>query len=86
MPDTLVRPGKVAQWGNGGAVRLSAASLERAGLHIDDAVDVIANEDEIVIRRRRPRVAMADLLARFDPAKHRHDLAFDDAPIGRETI
>jgi antitoxin component of MazEF toxin-antitoxin module len=86
MPEGLVRPGKVAQWGNGAAVRISAAALERAGLHVDDVVDVIANEDEIVIRRRRPRVAMTDLLARFDPAKHRHDLAFDSDPVGRETM
>jgi hypothetical protein len=28
---------------------------------------------------------MAELLAQFDPAKHRHDLAFDVAPVGSET-
>lgn len=29
--------------------------------------------------------AMADLLAKFDPSKHRHDLMLDDAPVGTET-
>jgi antitoxin component of MazEF toxin-antitoxin module len=85
MPDVLVRPGKVAQWGNSAAVRIGTAALERARLRVDDAVDVIASEDEIIIRRQRPRVTMAELLARFDPAKHRHDLAFDLDPVGTET-
>jgi antitoxin component of MazEF toxin-antitoxin module len=68
MPDVLIRPSKVAQWGNSAAVRIGAAVLERADLHLDDAVDVIANEDEIIIRKQRPHVTMAELLAQFEPA------------------
>ncbi len=85
MTDTMTRAGKVAKWGNSAAIRLTDSCLERAGLHIDDTVDVIATEDEIVIRRRRPPVTMDQLLATFDPAKHRHDLAFDLDPAGTET-
>jgi len=85
MSGVMIRPSKVAQWGNSAAVRIAAAALERANLHIDDAVDVIATEDEIVIRRRRPRVTMDELLAKFDPKKHRHDLVFDVDPSGTET-
>ena len=85
MPDTMVRPGKVAQWGNSAAARITAAALERAHLHVDDPVDVIATDDEIIIRRRRPQVTMGELLAKFDPDKHRHDLAFDQDPVGSET-
>jgi antitoxin component of MazEF toxin-antitoxin module len=66
MSDAMIRPGKVAQWGNSAAVR-------------------IATEDEIVIRRRRPHVTMDELLAKFDPAKHRHELVFDVDPSGTET-
>ncbi len=62
-----------------------AAALKRAGLNVDDAVDVIAGAEEIVIRRQRPRVTMAELLARFDPARHRHGPAFDGDPVGGET-
>jgi hypothetical protein len=36
-----------------------------ATLSIDDPVDIIADDDEIVIRRQRPRVTMDELLARF---------------------
>ncbi len=85
MSDVLIRSSKVAQWGNSAAVRIGTAALERAHLDVDDVVDVIASEDEIIIRRQRPRVTMAELLARFDPAKHRHDLAFDLEPAGTET-
>ena len=85
MSDTMIRASKVAQWGNSAAVRITAAELERARLHIDDAVDVIVIEDEIVIRRRRPSVTMEVLLAKFDPEKHRHDLTFDIDPTGTET-
>ncbi len=85
MPDVLIQPGKITQWGNRAAVRIGREALERAGLHVDDAVQIIASEDKIVIRRQRPRVGMAELLARFDPAKHRHDLTLDGKPVGSET-
>lgn len=85
VPDTLTKPSKVAQWGNSAAVRLATAALDKANLHVDDPVDVIAREGEIVIRKQRPRVTTADLLARFDPKKHRHDLQFDADPAGTET-
>ena len=86
MPDALVKPSRIAQWGNSAAVRLSSSVLERAGLRRDDPVDIIAREDEIVIRRQTPRLALDDLLARFDPEKHRHELMLNDAPVGGETI
>lgn len=81
----IVRPSKVAKWGNSPAIRIGAAALKRAHIAVDDFVDVIATDDEIIIRRQTPRVSMADLLAQFDPEKHRHDLAFDGEPAGTET-
>ncbi len=85
MTESLVRPSKIAQWGNSAAIRLGAAMLEHVHLQMDDAVDVIACGDEIIIRKQRPHVTMAELLAKFDPEKHRHDLAFDIEPAGSET-
>ena len=85
MSEAVVKSGRVAKWGNGPAVRLTVGLLQRANLRIDDPVEVVAREDEIVIRRRRPRLTMAELLAGFDPAKHRHELVSDDAPRGSET-
>jgi antitoxin component of MazEF toxin-antitoxin module len=85
MPSFITRPGKVAQWGNSAAIRIGTALLEHAHLHVDDVVEVIAGEEEIIIRRQRPSVTMATLLAQFDPEKHRHDIAFDVNPVGNET-
>lgn len=86
MPKAFVKPSRIAQWGNSAAVRLSASMLERANLHRDDAIDIIARDDEIIIRRQVPHLSLDDLLARFDPKKHRHDLMLDAPPVGRETI
>ncbi len=85
MSTIITRPGKVAQWGNSAAIRIGAAVLEHAHLSLGDIVEVIAGEDEIIIRRQRPRVTMAELLAQFDPATHRHDTALDVDPVGTET-
>ena len=49
-----------------------------------EAVDIDASSDEVVTPT--PRVTMAGLLARFDPANHRHDLVFDIEARGTETL
>lgn len=85
MSDVLVKPSKVAQWGNSAAVRLPQAALERAAFHVDDAIEVVAGEGEIIIRHPRARVRIEDLLAKFDPDKHRHAPMLDDSPVGIET-
>ena len=85
MADALVRSGKVAQWGNSAAVRISSAALQRAHLSVGDAVEVVARDDEIVVRRQRPQVSLDELLARFDPDNQRRDPVLDDTPIGSET-
>jgi len=85
MTDTTARATKIAQWGNSAAIRIGSAVLEAAQLRVDDTVDIIAGESEIIVRRRQPRVTMTELLEKFDPEKHRHDLAFDQDPAGTET-
>ncbi len=86
MSDTLVKSSKISQWGNSAAIRLSASVLERAKLHCDDLIEIIAREDEIIIRRQVPRPTLDDLLARFEPEKHRHERVLDDPPTGTEMI
>jgi antitoxin component of MazEF toxin-antitoxin module len=85
VSDPATRPTKISQWGNSAAIRLGTAILESAQMQIDDAVDVSVREFEIIIRRAQPRVTMTELLEKFDPEKHRHDLAFDQEPAGTET-
>jgi antitoxin MazE len=86
MSDATAKTGKIARWGNSAAVRLPSAVLAQAQLRVDDAVEVIARADEIVIRRQRPRVTLDALLAQFDPEKHRHDPLLDDPSVGIETL
>ena len=85
MDDVVTRPSKIALWGNSAAVRIGAAVLARAHFAVSDPVDIIASDDEIIIRRKRPAVTMAELLANFDPEKHRHDVSLDVEPVGVET-
>jgi antitoxin MazE len=86
MSDAIVRTSKIARWGNSAAVRLPTAALEQARLQVDEPVEIVARDGEVVIRRQRPRVTLDDLLSRYDPEKHRHELITDDAPVGRETL
>jgi antitoxin MazE len=86
MADVTARPSKIVKWGNSAAVRLASSALDAAQMQVTDPVDVIATEGEIIIRRRYPKVTMAELLAKFDPDKHRRDLILDDAPVGKETL
>jgi antitoxin component of MazEF toxin-antitoxin module len=76
---------KLGQWGNSAAVRISTATLESAHLKVDDAVEIVATDGEIVIRRLIPEVTLNDLLDRFDPSIHRHELMLDFPPVGTET-
>jgi antitoxin component of MazEF toxin-antitoxin module len=85
MSDMIVKFSKVALWGNSAAVRLTSAALLRASFHVDDPVEVVAGDGEIIIRHPRPHVRLDDLLAKFDPQKHRHAPMLDDGPVGLET-
>jgi len=76
---------KVAKWGNGAAVRLNTVVLEESNLRLHDAVEMIARDGEIIIRRVAPEVTLDALLDRFDPAIHRHDLMLNFPPVGTET-
>ncbi len=46
-------------------------------------------EDGVITMRSARKVSLAELLAGFDPSKHRHspeDRVWDDPPRGRETL
>jgi len=71
-----------------GQQRRRAAQLRHTrgrALHVDDPVELVFREGEVIIRRPRPQVRLDDLLARFDPDRHRHEPILDSAPAGRES-
>ena len=50
---------------------------------------VFAEENGAVILRSARKPTLSELLAGFDPARHRHsaeDRVWDDAPRGKETL
>ena len=71
------------KWGNSLGVRLPKPILELAGLVEGDRVDVLAEEDHLVIRRARVR--LADLLAACNP-ENRPDPVDWGSDVGREVI
>ena len=62
------------------------AKPECVGWRVDDAMPGITRGNERGMWRPRPRVTMAELLARFDPVKQGHELTFDGDPMGKEAL
>lgn len=58
----------VKKWGNSASVRIPAAVMEAARLHLDETVDVREEEGRIVIEPVRPgEFELTRLLARITP-------------------
>jgi antitoxin MazE len=77
---------RIARWGNSQAVRLSRATLERAGLAVGDEVSVEAEADRIVLerpRRIRGRYRLEELVARV-PKEYRPAEQDWGEPVGSE--
>ncbi len=75
----------IKKWGNSASVRIPAAIMEAAHLHIDDAVDVREEDGRIVIEPIRPkRYALTALLAGITPHNLHGEADFGPA-IGRES-
>jgi len=74
----------IRKWGNRAAVRLPAGTLERAGLSIDDPVEVREEEGRIVIEPAKPaRVNLDELIAGITE-ENRHEETDWGPPQGRE--
>ncbi|HSV29990.1 MAG TPA: AbrB/MazE/SpoVT family DNA-binding domain-containing protein [Candidatus Omnitrophota bacterium] len=73
--------------GNSQGVRIPKAILDQCGLR--DEVEMTVEGEALVIRPFKPKKKLSDLLAAFDPGKHRHgadERPWDDAPAGSETL
>lgn len=57
---------RVQKWGNSQGLRLAKHVLERARISVGDDVEVIAGEEEILIRKvSRPRFDLAEMVSRM---------------------
>jgi antitoxin MazE len=74
----------IRKWGNSAAVRLPAGALERAGLSIDDPVEVREEDGRIVIEKAEPAHLDLDELIAGITEENRHDEVDWGPPMGRE--
>lgn len=74
----------IRKWGNSAAVRLPAGVLERAGLSIDDPVEVRVEDGRIVIEPVKPTHINLDELIAGITEENRHDEVDWGPPVGRE--
>lgn len=71
------------RWGNSLGVRLPKPLLEQVGMSEGISVDIVAEDDHLVIRRARPK--LAELLAQCRPENRPDEVDFGP-PVGRELI
>lgn len=71
--------------GNSQGIRIPKAILDQCGL--SGEVEMTVEGEALVIRPSRKKPKLSELLASFDPERHRQDeRPWDDAPVGRETL
>jgi antitoxin MazE len=74
----------VRKWGNSASVRLPAAVMAAARLHLGQTVDVREEDGRVVIEPvAAPVFVLDDLLAKMDPATFPEEIDFGP-PVGDE--
>ncbi|MCK6450842.1 MAG: AbrB/MazE/SpoVT family DNA-binding domain-containing protein [Alphaproteobacteria bacterium] len=73
---------RISKWGNSLAVRLPRALTEQVGLKEGGAVEIVANDDAIVLRK--PAYTLDDLVAQITP-ENLHSETDWGKPRGREV-
>ena len=78
-------PSRLVPWGTSLGLRITKAVAKVAGVEADSQVTISAQPGRILIESVAARPTLEDLLARFDPVRHRGEaMAF--APVGKEVL
>ncbi|HJT31345.1 MAG TPA: AbrB/MazE/SpoVT family DNA-binding domain-containing protein [Pirellulales bacterium] len=76
---------KVQKWGNSQGLRLSKQVLETARIAVGDDVEIVAGENEIIVRKRRAKkYDLAELISRL-PRNYRGTEEAFGKPVGKEA-
>jgi hypothetical protein len=75
-PWVPLHPSETARSRRRARAETGTAEAERAAQPGKRATEIIARKDVIILRLKRPLFTIAELMARFDPAKRRHGAAF----------
>jgi antitoxin MazE len=77
---------KVKKWGNSASVRIPAAVMQAAHLHLDQLVDVREESGRIVIAPLRPKEYDLAALLKGISRENLHEAADFGAPVGKEAL
>ena len=76
----------IQKWGNSQAIRLPKAILKIAGIKEDEPVQIIAQQNEIIIKKARRHKTLKERLEGFDCDSYVFE-EWDTGPaVGREII
>lgn len=84
MPDSI--EATIEKWGNSAGIRLNAPLLKELNLKFQDKVIITVHGEEIVIRAKKVKPSLDDLVSRFNIREHAHQLMLDGSPVGQETL
>ena len=76
----------IGKWGNSAGIRLNAPMLKELNLKIQDKVIISVNNEEIIIRAKKEKPSLSDLVSRFNIREHSHKLMLVGSPVGQETL
>lgn len=75
----------VKKWGNSASVRIPAAIMEAAKLHLDQPVDVWEEQGRIIIEPIRAEIYTIAALVAGITEENRHEAIEMGSPVGKEA-
>ena len=73
----------ITKWGSSLGVRIPKKEAERAGFSQGMSVEVIADNNQLVITKAKPRYFLDDLVSRITP-QNLHAEVDSGSPVGNE--
>jgi antitoxin MazE len=75
---------KIQKWGNSQGLRLPKHLLESAGMTVGDDVEILAEQEEILIKKKsKPKFDLAEMISRMPRDYQVHEESFGK-PVGKE--
>jgi antitoxin MazE len=75
---------KIQKWGNSQGLRLPKHVLESAGMTVGDDVELLADKEEILIKKKaKPIFDLAEMVSRMPRDYRAHEESFGK-PVGKE--
>lgn len=56
----------IKTWGNGRAIRLSKELLSVTGFHDSEEIEIVADTDQIIIKKRRQTKTLEEMFENYD--------------------